>query len=349
MSKTSLEQVKSLADQLSSSDRSALVAHLCALPDSTVTLHVRDESESYYKANKADKKLRKESPTLVIDVGNSAAFRILGAEVFRVRFFPNNFTDNYNKMAVNVLEEPPPEIKRSIQSVLEEKGIESTEQAQRDVAQAYQLIMRTIFKEQASLIAEHITTNLQIIAGHVFELALKGYSVALFNSIAADSFHPEEKVKTSDIKKLLLNTYWKITKSNLGVTRGGNRRTAPEWNSEESVVQYARKVRERHPLALCIKDMYDDCMGDESWIEDLKLNPTFQQLRQGVPDEIIEWTIKRVANSEKVQETDREPLSLSLEMARQELALPAQSIGTLRSYYSEGKKLLRQKTTKSTN
>lgn len=131
------------------------------------------------------------------------------------------------------------------------------------------------------------------------------------------------------------------TKRRLPEVRGGDKKTKPEWRGPETKKRYAERVNHRRPLTRCIKDIFDDWDSDAGWIEDLRQNPTFQQLSSGVSEKILRWAIRRIA-SENMTGREREPLSVALEMTRQELGLPEVELETLHGYYTEGTKLLKK-------
>lgn len=86
--------------------------------------------------------------------------------------------------------------------------------------------------------------------------------------------------------------------------------------------------------------MYEDCLGEDGWIQDLRQDSNFQKLSQDMPDETISWAVRQVASEDTIPQRERE--SIACEIARQELDLPEQDIETLRSYYTEGKKLIQK-------
>lgn len=133
----------------------------------------------------------------------------------------------------------------------------------------------------------------------------------------------------------------KAASKRLPEVRGGTRKTKPAWKDQAMLRRYAELVTERRILCQCIKDMYDLCEGDDSWVEDLKSSSNYQRLSVTVPSAILTWAIKRAA-TDTLPKREREPLAIACEMARQELQLPKQKVETLRNYYGDGNKLLKQ-------
>jgi hypothetical protein len=107
-------------------------------------------------------------------------------------------------------------------------------------------------------------------------------------------------------------------------TRGGSRRTKPQWQSKIALRIYAMHVDERLSVAERIKRIYRHCDGAPGWTEDLNRDKTFQKLRQGVPDRIIRWATKYVAD-QGISSRNKSALIVACEIARRELELPKQT------------------------
>lgn len=132
------------------------------------------------------------------------------------------------------------------------------------------------------------------------------------------------------------------TKRRLPEIRGGDKKTKPDWKSPDTLKQYAQRVDDRKALVGQIKYVFSDCLEDESWIGDLKVDRTYMTLAQGIPEKILGWAIKRVADA-NARELEREPQAVACEMARRELGLTFIESTTQQEKYRAGKKLIKQR------
>ena len=157
----------------------------------------------------------------------------------------------------------------------------------------------------------------------------------------------EKKLGSAQLPSVKQFTEWlakrerKAASKRLPEVRGGTRKTKPEWKDKAMLRRYAELVTERRVLCQCIKDVYDLCEGDDSWVEDLKQDSTYQRLSENVPSASLTWAIRRVA-TDTLPKREKESLAIACEIGRQELELPKQKTETLRSYYKSGRKLLQQ-------
>lgn len=361
MPKVTLEKVKQVISKLSPEDRRTLTMYLVDFPDSGFQSYdLREELEvlkkygkrltgpdnnpDYYLAN-------------LIFVRNLVSVQILGTEVLRAVFLPDNFIESFPKsnrkisMAAEDFKKSlfTQELREAMRAERIAQGIqESDAELEKAITETCDSIGELLVTETAKQMAEQITLHLPGMVGDMFCAAIKGQAFADFNAICEEAGNPERKTSIEDIKKKIQKSAWEEVKPHLGVIHGGNRRTDSAWQGNEVRMKYAQRTNERHLLAESIKAMYEDCLGDDGWTEDLRQDSTFQRLSLGVPDEIIAWAIKQVASEDTIPRREREPLSIACIMACQELGLPKQEIETLRSYYTEGKTLIQQKRRKKT-
>jgi len=349
MSEASLEKVKLMIKQLSPEDRKELFPYLAEFPDTGVKSCDLNEElgviKKEWKLEESDYDPEKHLFDMVF-VRNLVSVQILGVDVLRVAFLPDNFTENFIK-AQSINSPPPSEsVIEKIRSVLKQMGEErSTEEIEDAARKSSERVMQIVLEEKTNHIAAQISTYLPFMVGQMFGAAVKGHAISGFNALAEQAGVPDRMLSTEEIKKSLLKSYWLEIKPHIGVSHGGDRRTKPAWQGNEILTQYGQLVIDRRFLAESIKAMYEDCLGDDGWIQDLYQDANFQRLSQSVPDDTIAFAIKRVASEDIIPQREREPLSIACEMARQELELPEQEIETLRSYYKEGKKLIQQNRT----
>jgi hypothetical protein len=170
-------------------------------------------------------------------------------------------------------------------------------------------------------------------------LSLEGYEVGEVQKLRLK--RSKDTRSSALLASFLAKKERQAIKSRLPEWRGGNKKTKPAWRGSQVKSQYAIGVNERRLLAVCMKQMYDDCEGEAGWLEDLKASLNFQRLSVGVPKNVITWAYRRIA-SDGLTRREKEPLSVALEMSRQELGLPEVGLETLHGYYSEGTTLLKQ-------
>jgi hypothetical protein len=356
MSKVSLEKVEQMIKELSAEDRQKLIPFLAELPDSGLqSCDLTEEIEAIKNHGKKVKPTQElSSDGYLVDlifVRNIVSVQIDDTEVLLAVFRPDNFIKAFPTSGGKLHLESE-SIKRSfftqekreqLRFARKEDGIqESDEEFEKVITETCNLIAQNLLTAKAENVAEQISFHLPGMVGDMIGAAIKGQTIADSNKLREELGRPDLKWTTEQIKKMVQDHYWRLYKPHLGITQGGNRRTDPTWQGDEVLIRYAKKVYERHLLAEGIKAMYEECLGDEGWIEDLRQDSTFQKLSQGVPDEIVAWAIRRVASDETMPKREREPLSIACEMARRELSLPPQDIETLRTYYTEGKKLIQQ-------
>jgi hypothetical protein len=359
MSEVSLEKVKQMIEQLSSEDRKKLIPFLAELPDSDMhSYDLREELETLKKHgirltgpdNNPDYHL-----VNLVFVRNLVSVQILDTEVLRAVFFPDNFIKEFPRSngKISIMSESfkksffTEEKKEAIRAEHAAQGIEESDaEFEEGITETCNSIGEYWMTEKAERIAEQISLHLPGMVGNMFCAAIRGQAFADFNAICEQLGNSERKASTEEIKKMIQKSAWNEIKPHLGVTHGGDRRTKPAWRDSELLKSYAQRVNDRRLLAECIKNMYEDCLGEDGWIQDLHQDSNFQRLSQGVPDETIAWAIRRAASEDSVPQREREPLSIACEIARQELGLPEQDIETLHTYYKEGKKLNQQKRSK---
>jgi hypothetical protein len=356
VSKNKLKQIKQMIRGLSAEDRQQLIPFLAELPDSGLTSYDLDEEikvidEAWRKQNiKSDYDPEKYLFDMVF-LPNLVSLRVLGAEVLRVVFRPENFYENFRKTkqstTVEIAEKFRGEFfneerRAEMRADYDAAGMQKSDaEIEREVTETCDGIARLIADSQAQRVTSGISAHLPRMVGDMFSAAIKGQSIAGYNKIAENLNSPEKMLSTPEIKKMVTESFWNEIKPHVGVTKGGNTRTNPAWRDENTLRRYAQKVTDRKLLATCIKDMYEECEGEPGWIDDLKQSSNYRLLSKEVSDEVIAWAVKRVA-SEGLPPREREPLSIACEMARQELKLPEQSIETLRDYYASGENLLKQ-------
>ncbi len=355
MAKTKLEKVKRMIEQLSSEDRRTLTQSLTDFPDSGFqTYDLREELEVLNKRGRrltgADNNLDYYLVNLVF-VRNLVSVQIRDTEVLRAVFLPNNFIEAFPKFRnnISIMSESirkrlfTNESKEALRSERIARGIqESDTEFEEFVTKECNSRGEYEMTEQAKRVAERISLHLPGMVGDMFCAAITGQIFAYTKDLCEELGSPDKKMSTKEFKKIVLDSHWREVKPHIGVTHGGDRRTKPAWRDKEVHKQYAQRVNDKRSLAECIKNMYDECLGEDGWIQDLYQDSTYQRLSQDVADEIITWAIRRVASGDTIPQREREPLSIACEMARQELDLPDQDIETLRSYYTEGKKLIQQ-------
>jgi hypothetical protein len=117
-------------------------------------------------------------------------------------------------------------------------------------------------------------------------------------------------------------------------------KTKPAWQNTENLRAFAERVEARTLLCQCMKNMYERCDFDEGWTQDLFEDHQFRMLSANIPDAIITWAVRRIAD-DHLPTAEREPQLIACEVARQELDLPFQEVFTLRGYYRDGQNLLR--------
>jgi hypothetical protein len=362
MSKVNLNKVKRLIKQLSLEDRKKLIPFLAELPDSDI--HSYDLREEFEILKKRGIRLTgpNDNPDYclvnLVFVRNLVSVQILDTEVLRAIFLPNKFIEAFpkSKEQISITSEGlkksifTKEKREALRAERIAQGIQESEtEFEEEIKKRCDSAAEFWVTEKAKRIAEQISLHLPGMVGDMFCAAIKGQTFADLQKLREELGSPDKKLSVKDFKKIVLDSHWREVKPHIGITHGGDRRTKPAWREKEVLKKYAQRVNDRRLLAECVKNMYEDCLGEDGWIQDLRQDSTFQSLSQGVVDETITWAIKQVASEDNVPQREREPLSIACEMSRQELDLPEQDIETLRSYYTEGKKLIQQDRNKQSN
>lgn len=355
MSKVNLDRVKKMIKKLSTEDRQRLIPFLAELPDSDIhSYDLREELETL-KTHGIRLTGPNDDPDYdlvnLVFVRNLVAVQILDTEVLLAVFFPKNFIEAFprTKRCAPQMSEGlkkslfTQERRMTLRVEREAQGIQETDsEFEEEITRRCDSAAEYWMTEKAERIAEQISLHLPGMVGDMFCAALKGQTFFDTQKAREELGGPDKKLSVREFKKLILDAHWREVKPHMGITHGGDRRTKPAWREKEILKQYARRVNERRLLAECIKKMYEDCLGEDGWTQDLRQDSNFQRLSQGAHDETIAWAIKQVASEDTIPQREREPLSIACEVARQELDLPEQDIETLRSYYTEGKKLIQR-------
>jgi hypothetical protein len=359
MSKVSLDKVKQMIKQLSPEDRRKIIPYLAEFPDTGLQSYdLRDELEVLQKYGKSLSGPDNDPDYYLVNlvfVRNLVSVEMLDTEVLRAVFFPDNFIEAYPKskrgtplMSDSLKRRLFTEEKReALRAERVAQGIQDSDaEFEEEIKKCCDSAAEIWMTEKAKRIAEQISLHLPGMVGDMFCAAIKGQTFADTLKLKEELGGTGKKLSTKQFKKIVLDSHWREYKPHIGVTHGGDRRTKPAWRGNEILKQYAQRVNDRRLLTECIKNMYEDCLGEDGWTQDLHQDSTFQRLSQDVPDETIAWAIRHVASEDIIPQREREPLLVACEMARQELALPEQDIETLRSYYTEGKKLIQQNRSK---
>lgn len=350
--RTPLEHVKRLIKKLSAEERQAIIPYLSEFPDTGIkSFNLREELDVLKKHGTRLTSPGDNPDAYLLDlvfIRNLVSVEIRGSEILRAVFFPGNFVEAFPKLKwqisitsktyqEKIFTEERREKERAARKA---EGVEETDaQYEEDVKKRCDAAAEYWLTEKAKRIAEQISLHLPGMVGDMMSAAIKGQTFYDLHK-AYEALAPDKKpMAVKDLKKLIQDAAWRDIKPHLPQDR--NTRTNRAWRDEGTLKQYARRVSDRTPLVSSIKDMYEDCEGEAGWIEDLQLDSTYQLLSRDVPDEILIWARKRVA-SDDMSAREREPRSIACEMARRELDLPEQSVETLREYYRDGAKLLRQ-------
>jgi hypothetical protein len=347
MSETPLEEVQRLIRELTPESRLSLTDFLASFPDSGLQSYdLSEELEIIKQAHKIKPPQHTEDSNflfeLLVPMRNVVVIAIAGHSVLHVIFRPDRFVKGFPAGGPNLYKVVSDGLREDLftgekkEKVREQRRASGIVEDDADFEQAItdtcDATAKDIVNAKAARVAELISLHLPRMVGDMFDAALQGQTFADLNAIARDLGQPERQIPTPKLKQMLTKRYWEDVKPHLGITR--KTRTNPAW-TPESKKEFAQRVSDRRGLAARIKEMFDDCEGEETWVEDLKQDSTFQLLEPAVDQDSIKWAIKRIA-SEDLPPRDREPLSVACEIARRELDLPEQVIETLRNYYSEG-------------
>lgn len=359
MSKVSLDKVKKMIKQLSSEDRRKIIPYLAEFSDAGLqSYNLRDELEVLQKYGKRLTGPNNDPDYYLVNlvfVRNLVSVEMLNTEVLRAVFFPDNFIDAFtkSKRGIPLMSDSikrklfTEEMREAVRAERVAQGIQDSDaEFEEEIKKRCDSVAEIWMTEKAKRIAEQISLHLPGMVGDMFCAAIKGQTFAETVRLKEELGVSEKTLSTKQFKKIVLDSHWRDVKPHIGVTHGGDRRTKPAWRDNEILKQYAQQVNDRRLLTECIKNMYEDCLGEDSWIQDLRQDSTFQRLSHDITDETLAWAIRQVGSEDTKSQREREPLSIACEMARQELDLPEQNIETLRSYYMEGKKLIQQNRSK---
>lgn len=360
MSETNLEKVKEMIKELSTEERRQILPYLAEFPDTNIhSYDLREELETLKKYGVSAKSFNLDPENYLVDllfIRNLVSVQIRETEIMRAMFFPDNFIEAFPKLKGFTAKWSDgfkqrfftKERRDEFRTERAKNGIqESDGEFEAVITETCNNIAEFWMNEQAMRIAEQISLHLPGMVGDMICAAIVGQNIYDMNKASEELGLPNGKWSTEKTKKLVLDSHWRQVKPHLGITQGGNRRTLADWQGEEVLIKYSQRTNELRLLAESIKDVFDDCIGEAGWIEDLRKNSNFQKLSQGVSDEIIDWAIRRVASDETISKREREPLSIACEMARKELNLPEQDIETLRSYHIKGRSLTKQNRAKN--
>jgi hypothetical protein len=349
-----LAHVQRLIKKLPAADRQGLIPFLASLPDSGLqSYNLKEELDIIQDAHPI--KSPEELPPdvvpghmfqLVIRVRNVTEIHMEGLEVLRVVFWPDRFAQAFPTSRPNLIPIAIESIQKffteerkvDLRAKRAEQGIQEDDVA---FAQAIEEVCRDIgtmlVTEKGKRVAEGISLHLPRMIGDMFDQAIQGQTFADFNRLAAEMGRPEKQYSGTDLKKMLTKRYWEGVKPHLHLKR--KTRTNPAWNAE-SKKEFAQRVSDLKGLTTRMKEVFDDCDGDDYWVPELRADATFKLLSPAVSEDSILWAIRRIG-SEDLPPREREPLSIACEIARMELDLPEQDIETLRNYYGDGFKAIR--------
>jgi hypothetical protein len=344
--KRGLALVKHLIKELSPDERAQLFSYLSEFPDSGVESYDLTEEIDALKKHGAILPPEGSSDNIsLVFIRDLVEVRLADNKIAHARFFPDSFAQGYptfkNQIAITSEGFQNTKDQRAVRRQnLEAQGIHQTDaEFEAGFIEACDDAARLWVTEKAKRIAERISRHFPGMVADMMVAAIKGQTFYDFHE-ATKQLSPDKPLPSvKGIKKAVQDIAWRDLKPHLPSTKYS--RTPPDWRGEETLKRYAQQVTDRRALATRIREMYEDCLEGPGWMEDLKTDSTFERLSVGVPEPVLVWAMKRVASDESGSERERQAVSIALEMARQELALPELDIETLRNKYDEGNKLLK--------
>lgn len=213
---------------------------------------------------------------------------------------------------------------------------EALDQVSKDLAEA-------ILEGHVRRIAEQISHHLPRMVGDMFGSAIKAQFVASANQTADEFGRPEKKLSTDDIKKMILNPFWRSVSGHLGITRGGarHRELTFKWDEEKAklfyqTVELLPQVSKK-PLWEYIQEQLSANDYEADTIGWLKSHPAIAD----IPDILLEKATRQWRQHDQWWDSlpvEDSPLAYAFYYACHKLGYPQHAYNTLRKRYYEGKK-----------
>lgn len=344
MSEPTLEQVKGLAERLSSQDRLELFYRLAELPDSgirpTEVYEPPAEIQAWY-AEALKESEERDYFGIFYDDRNVIVI-LKGQVIFELLFYPENFNEAWLKIP-SWQHAPLPEA--AIKQAREHFAELGREVSDEELMEAGRHAIAETYKDETFRISRELSVRLPELVQLFLDGAIKIIQIDVRNSIVTEAGLQSGQPKLPEIEKML-EPHWKAIKERLlGVTRGGKRprKSKFTWDAAKAL-EFYRTVEalphhgaDKLPMWEYAQEMLRDNDYDHETIMFLMNRPMFADVPEGLLREATSaW--RQHEESWDSLPPDKKPQAFAFRHACHKLDFPEYAYNTLRMKYYEGKK-----------